>query len=744
MSETDPLGNATSFGYDAAGRRTSITDALDGIVTFGYDSASQLVSVTDALGSTRAYDYDALGNPVSVTDPLGRETAYDDDDASRPVGRTDARGTSTTYAYDAAGRMTGVSAAGNSVTHTYDAAGKRTEMTDPTGTTTFDYDAAGALVEVAAPAGTVSYAYDDAGRRTQMTLPGNRSVHYGHDSAGRLESLRDWDDRVVSFGHDADGNRTSIDRPNGVETSLTYDAAGQVTAISHLNGTEALLEFAYTYDSAGRRASVTTSAGNEAYTYDALNRLTQVVYPDGTTTSFTYDAAGNRIAETTGAETTEYEYDAAGQLTNAGGESVAHDANGNVTAVGGDSFTWDWNNRLTAANVDGHSAAYSYDGDDTRVAATVDANAESLLVDRQASLPLLVGSGSDAYLHADDLVAEVGSTSAEYPLADALGSVRGVTDGSGSLVGTSSYEAFGEPRATTGSTGRFGFTGEPTDATGLVHLRARDLDPRLGRMLSVDTVQPNAPGTQGYNLYAYVANNPSNWVDPSGHFFAAAVAVAYWMLGTGYALAGTAGAATLGVAINQALLLLAIILLCAGTPCWDLAEDLAGLIWSLASAVVETVKWGIDRLLGAEETEPRPPGAPRPSPSLPPVPVDVDTGDAVVSYRGVRGNPECRSGLHIAPGDFRFDPDGLSTFERPYQGSTHRCLVPFKFTVANRAPGTTGPVSGLPACIATYTPQFGEGHWSINCAGDRVQAVSSYAKGLRDSGGIEVNELYGG
>ena len=30
-------------------------------------------------------------------------------------------------------------------------------------------------------------------------------------------------------------------------------------------------------------------------------------------------------------------------------------------------------------------------------------------------------------------------------------------------------------------------------------------------------MQPNAPGTQGYNLYAYTANNPTTWVDLSGH-----------------------------------------------------------------------------------------------------------------------------------------------------------------------------------------------------------------------------------
>ena len=61
----------------------------------------------------------------------------------------------------------------------------------------------------------------------------------------------------------------------------------------------------------------------------------------------------------------------------------------------------------------------------------------------------------------------------------------------------------------------FGFTGEPADASGLTYLRARSLDPTTGRFLSADTESPNAPGTGGYNLYAYVANNPATWVDPA-------------------------------------------------------------------------------------------------------------------------------------------------------------------------------------------------------------------------------------
>jgi RHS repeat-associated protein len=87
------------------------------------------------------------------------------------------------------------------------------------------------------------------------------------------------------------------------------------------------------------------------------------------------------------------------------------------------------------------------------------------------------------------------------------------------LVGSVEYDAFGDIRAQSGVASAFGYTGELyTPATGLLHLRARDLNPALGRFLSVDTVQPNAPGSQGFNVYSYVASNPTTWVDPSGHF----------------------------------------------------------------------------------------------------------------------------------------------------------------------------------------------------------------------------------
>jgi RHS repeat-associated protein len=149
--------------------------------------------------------------------------------------------------------------------------------------------------------------------------------------------------------------------------------------------------------------------------------------------------------------------------------------------------------------------------------------------DRESGQPLLVDDGTNAYLHGDGVLAAIdGADDPSYLLADALGSVRGVTDDAGDLVGSANFAVYGEARAASGVSTLFRYTGEQHDAeTGFTYLRARYLNPALGRFTSADTVQPNAPGTQGYNLYAYVAGNPTTWVDPSGHLATDLGSIAY-------------------------------------------------------------------------------------------------------------------------------------------------------------------------------------------------------------------------
>ena len=108
-----------------------------------------------------------------------------------------------------------------------------------------------------------------------------------------------------------------------------------------------------------------------------------------------------------------------------------------------------------------------------------------------------------------------GGTAAWY-LADREGSVQNLTDDSGNLQDTITYDAFGnvlsESNASYGD--RYKYTGSQLDSeTGLQYDRARVYDSVHGRWLSQDPLGFSAGDT---NLYRYVGNDPTGATDPSG------------------------------------------------------------------------------------------------------------------------------------------------------------------------------------------------------------------------------------
>jgi RHS repeat-associated protein len=95
---------------------------------------------------------------------------------------------------------------------------------------------------------------------------------------------------------------------------------------------------------------------------------------------------------------------------------------------------------------------------------------------------------------------------------DILGSVRSVSNETGTLESRYEYDAFGTPYTGDFSSGmNLGYTGKPYDsATGLYDYGYRDYKPEVARFTTVDPIR------DGNNWFAYVNNDPVNYVDPWG------------------------------------------------------------------------------------------------------------------------------------------------------------------------------------------------------------------------------------
>ena len=106
---------------------------------------------------------------------------------------------------------------------------------------------------------------------------------------------------------------------------------------------------------------------------------------------------------------------------------------------------------------------------------------------------------------------------------DAKGSTVTVLDNAGSRVVSYLYDDFGdvtESKATgyRGFENELQYTGAVHDEmTGLLYLNARYYEPRTGRFITRDSYRGERENADTWHLYAYCANNPINYVDPTGH-----------------------------------------------------------------------------------------------------------------------------------------------------------------------------------------------------------------------------------
>jgi RHS repeat-associated protein len=216
--------------------------------------------------------------------------------------------------------------------------------------------------------------------------------------------------------------------------------------------------------------------------------------------------------------TINYVYNDANRLLSVGGVTYTYDDNGNLLNDGVNAYTYDSANRLTAVSNQQSASSYQYSGLGDRLSQTVNGVTTNYTLDLNSGLTQVLNDGTNTYVYGVDRIAQMNGGTPEYFLTDALGSMRQLVDSTGNVTLAKSYQPFGTGISSVGSgSSSYGFTGEMTDSTGLIYLRARYLVPTDGRFLTRDTWQGDYDRPLSLNRWMYVEGNPINFTDPSGY-----------------------------------------------------------------------------------------------------------------------------------------------------------------------------------------------------------------------------------
>ena len=284
----------------------------------------------------------------------------------------------------------------------------------------------------------------------------------------------------------------------------------------------------YEYDAEDRIISVNDSVdGVTTYEYDALGQL---VSENGA--RITYDNFGN-ITQKNGLS---YQYNHPqwrDLLTNVGGQNITYDANGNPTNYLGNTLTWEKGRQLKSF-VD---TKYTYNASGIRTSKTVGCIRYNFVLD-ETKILRQSWPGHElqpVYDNEDSVCGIIHNGTPYYFHKNLQGDVIAIVDGTGSVVGNYTYDAWGKVLSATGDNivninpYRYRSYYYDTD-TKLYYLQSRYYDPNVGRFLNTDSLMDKGEfdtgaGLLAYNVYAYCANNPVCFVDHGGNLISTAILV---------------------------------------------------------------------------------------------------------------------------------------------------------------------------------------------------------------------------
>jgi RHS repeat-associated protein len=552
-STRNALDEVTTFTTDTTGRavKTKRPDSQD--VSLEEDAVGNLRSVTPPGGQPHRFEYTSANDIASYTPPtlpgvVPESVSFDLDGLTTGGTHSDASATTLTRE-PLTGRLTRVATPWWTSDMTYQpVTGQVQSLTRGTQRLDWKYD--GFLVTEekvtgVAPA-TSQWTYDSDFRVAQHTV-GGAPIFFSYDSDSLLTQAG-----PTTLTRDSTNGRITAISTGVVVTSLSYNTRGELSLLSTtINGVPAYSE-GLGYDVGGRISviedTIQGTTTQWTYGYDALRQLTAATRNGTSTTNWSYDARGNRTSAAGVAAT----YDAQDRLLSRGAVSYASDALGgrlSSTEVGLTThYKHDGMGALLSVTLpDATSVAYDYDGLQRRVAKRRNGIVLSRFVyDSQWRVAAEVDASGVVvarFVYASessspDAMVRSGVTYAY--VKDHLGSIRLVVNASNGLVQQRlDYDAWGVVTLNTAPGYQpFSFAGGTVDSdTGLIHFGFRDYDPRSGVWTAMDPIRLRiangylspepllqSPAYERHMAqvgmsaptYAYAANNPIRYTDPSG------------------------------------------------------------------------------------------------------------------------------------------------------------------------------------------------------------------------------------